>query len=305
MPRRYFGLQSYGNGKSTLFGATGNLGKQIAAELKKAGYLVTAVVRNEKKEREMAGLAHQCIVADVMKKSTLPGICNGFPIIISALGKSVSINDRSKPSFYDVDFGANSTILDEAVKSRVSKFVYISAYGAERLQHLEYFRVHHLFSEKLKASGLDYSIIKPPALFSAFLDLIPMARKGQVLTLGSGDKYTNPIYEGDLARICVEAIHLSHAEIEAGGREVLSRHEINEVIQLFAAPQKKVHRIPIGLVKALLPVIRLFSRNFYDKMAFFVAVMQHDMIAPRVGDTTLASYLKRKLSTPRSQRQSA
>jgi uncharacterized protein YbjT (DUF2867 family) len=291
--------------KILLFGGTGHLGKQIAAELKTAGYHITAVVRNEKKEKEMSGLVHQCIVADVMNKGTLPGICDGFSIVVSSLGKSVSINDRSKPGFYEVDLQANSYILDEAIKSGVSKFVYVSAYHAERLQHLEYFRVHHLFSEKLKASGMNYSIIKPPALFSAFLDLIPMARKGQMATLGRGDKYTNPIYEGDLARICVEAIHLANAEIEAGGREVLSRHEINEIIQQFVAPGKTVHQIPIGLVKAVLPVIRIFSKNFYDKMAFFVAVMQQDVIAPRVGETTLAAYLKHCLSKPIAQKQAA
>lgn len=288
-----------------LFGATGHLGKKIAAELKSAGYQVTAVVRNEKKEKEMAGLAHHCIVADVLKKSTLPGICQGYSVVISALGKSVSINDHSKPSFHDVDLQANSYILQEAVNSGVGKFVYVSAFHAERLQHLEYFRAHHLFSEKLKASGIDYSIIKPPALFSAFLDLVPIARKGLVATLGRGDKFTNPVYEGDLARICVEAIHQPQAEIEAGGCEVLSRHEINEIIQQMVAPQKSVRRVPMAFIKLLLPLIRIFSRNFYDKLAFFVAVMQQDVIAPRVGETTLAAYLKQQLGKTATVNQTA
>lgn len=283
-----------------LFGSTGNLGKKIAAELKQEGYAVTAVVRSEAKAKEMEGLADRCLVADVTKSASLSGICNGFSIVISALGKSVSLNDRSKPSFRNVDFEANNAILNEAIRSGIKKFVYVSALGAENYPHLAYFSAHHQFSEKLKASGLDYAIIKPPALFSAFVDLIPMARKGMLATMGRGEKLTNPIYEGDLAKICVQAIDQPNAVIEAGGKEVLSRRQINEVIQKIVAPEKKPRTVPMRFVKASLPLLKLASRNLYDKVAFFTVVMQHDALAPQVGETTLSDYMKWQTSGRRS-----
>lgn len=278
--------------KVLLFGSTGNLGKKIAEELVMKGYEVTAVVRNEQKRAVMADRVQHCIIADVMKCSNLSHICDGYEIVVSALGKPVSPGDWSKATFREVDLDANSLILQEALQSRVRKFVYVSAFHAERYPHLEYFRVHHLFSSKLMASGIDYSIIKPPALFSAFLDLIQMAKKGQLVTLGKGDKRTNPIFEGDLARICVFSIHQQNAIIEAGGKEVLSRHQINELIQHKMAPQKKVRKMSLVVVKAFLPVIKFFSRNLYDKMAFFTEVVQHDTIAPQIGETTLTEYLQ-------------
>lgn len=278
-----------------LFGGTGNLGKAVAAELIKQGYAVTAAVRNEAKAAELKTIVSRIAVADATRSASLKGICVGIDVVISALGKSVSPNDRSKPSFSDVDLNANSAILAEAVKSGVKKFVYVSALHAEKYPHLEYFRVHHQFSERLKGSGIDYSILKPPALFSAFIDLLDMAAKGRLAVFGKGDKLTNPIYEGDLAKICVDAIHRPASIVEAGGQEVLSRRQINELIQKAVDPQKKVRSIPAGLIKALLPVMRLFSKNLYDKLAFFLEVMRHDTLAPGVGETRLEDYIKMKL----------
>jgi uncharacterized protein YbjT (DUF2867 family) len=278
--------------KVILFGCTGNLGKQLAAELTRQGYDVTGVVRNKAKAQEMEDLVQRTAVATVTDPASLTGICDGFPVVVSALGKSVSPNEKSKETFKEIDFEANRNILIEAIKSGVKKFVYVSALGAENYPHLAYFEAHHQFAEKLKASGINYSIIKPPALFSAFLDLIDMAKKGQLITMGKGDKRTNPIFEGDLAKICVASINQTNVEIEAGGTEVWSRHQINEIIQQAVNPTKKVRKVPFGLVKAGLPLVKLASRNLYDKMAFFTQVMQHDVIAPKVGETKLRDYVK-------------
>jgi len=135
--------------KVILFGGTGNLGKKIAEELKYVGYETTAIVRNEAKAAKLKNAVNSYVIADVTNRISLHGICNGFDIVISSLGKSVSPNDKSKPSFTNIDLNANSDILNEAVKSGVKKFVYISAFHAENYQHLEYFNVHHQFSEKV------------------------------------------------------------------------------------------------------------------------------------------------------------
>lgn len=274
-----------------LFGGTGNLGKQLARAAVNRGYTVTAVVRNEKRKQVLENIVQHFVVCDVTKPALVTGICNGFDIVISALGKSVSPNDHSKATFRQIDLEANSHILADATRHGVKKFIYVSAYGAERYQQLEYFSVHHCFAEKLKASGLDYAIIKPPALFSAFIDLAGMAKKGLLVTMGQGDKITNPIYEGDLAAICIDAIQQPNVTIEAGGKEVLTRHGINEIIQQAINPHKKVRKVPMGLLQSGLPLVKLFSKNMHDKLAFFTAVMQEDTIAPRLGETRLETYM--------------
>lgn len=282
--------------KLLLFGATGNLGKEIAKEAIHQGYDLTAVVRNQQKAESLAGIVDKYIVADVTNPESLKNICKDFDIIISAIGKSVSPNEHSKPSFHDVDLVANTYILQEAIKSGVKKFIYISAFHSEKYLHLEYFRVHHEFSERLKSSGLNYSIIKPPAIFSGFLDMIAMAKKGQLINIGKGDKKTNPIYEGDLAKACIGAIHTNNETVEIGGKAVYSRKELYHIIQKEVNPQKSIKNIPIGLFKFSLPFLKIISRNMYDKFAFFTAVIEEDTIAPQVGQMEFSEYIKLKIA---------
>ncbi len=281
--------------KVILFEATGNLGKHIAKELVSKGYELTVVVRNSPKAKGLFDVQAREVVADVCNKATLAGICESQEIVVSALGKSVSPNDKSKQGFEDVDFAGNMNILDEAIKSGVKKFVYVSAFHAEKYPHLTYFKVHHMFSEELKKSGIDYSIIKPPAIFSAFIDMMDMAKKGQLVTIGKGDKKTNPIFEGDLAKICVQGIAEKNKTIEAGGSSIYTRKELNLIIQQEVDKSKQVRQIPLSLLKAALPVLKVFNKNLYDKFAFFTEVIQHDTIAPQMGDVSFEEYIKRKM----------
>jgi len=122
-----------------------------------------------------------------------------------------------------------------------------------------------------------------------------MARKGKLITMGKGDKKTNPIYEGDLAKVCLDAISSSNSIIEAGGKHVYTRRQINEIIQQHVAPSKKVRSIPMRLVKALLPMLKIYNKNMFDKAAFFAAVMQEDLLAPLIGEISLEEYVKMKL----------
>lgn len=277
--------------KVLLFGASGNLGRAVATELVSIGYALTVVVRNQEKARLFTNITGNYMVVDVCNPAQLHQITQGFDVVISTLGKSVSPNDRSKPSFVDVDLTANTHILEEALRSGVRKFVYVSALHAERYPQLTYFRVHHEFSERLIKSGIDYSIIKPPAIFSAYADAIQMARKGQLVHLGKGDKRTNPIYEGDLAKVVVDAIVLHHATIEAGGKKIYTRRQINDIINLSVNGQKKLRTIPVFLLKSFLPLMKMIDRNTYDKFAFFTEVLTHDTLAPQIGEKTLEAYV--------------
>jgi uncharacterized protein YbjT (DUF2867 family) len=281
--------------KVILFGGTGKLGTRVAMELQRKKYDVTAVVRSQVKAGQIKNLVNHTLIADVCKAEALKNICEGFDIIVSTLGKSVSPNDRSKPSFMKIDMKTNCNILREGISASVKKFVYVSAFGAENNLNLKYFRAHHIFSEKLKLSGMNYSIIKPPAIFSSFIDLMEMAKKGRLLTLGQGDKHTNPIYEGDLAEICVNSIDQENAVIEAGGKNVYTRKQINELIQQKVNPGKPVMKIPIGLIGFGLPIVKLYDSNAYDKFAFYLEVMRHDLIAPKLGETSLEKYLSENL----------
>src|SRR5687767_14276848 len=126
--------------KVLLFGATGNLGKEIAKELINQNYDVVCVARDMAKAKHLSEMGALIKVAEVTNKDSLKGICEGYDVVISTLGKSVSLNDKSKTTFEEIDLKANTNILEEAKKSGIKKFVYISALHSENYLHLDYFR---------------------------------------------------------------------------------------------------------------------------------------------------------------------
>lgn len=276
-----------------LFGATGHAGRAIARELVERGLTVTAVVRDLDRAKNLLPFLGQFKVAEATRPETLRGICEGFDVVVSALGKSVSPNDWSRPSFEAVDLQGNLNILAEAKSDAVSQFIYLSAFGAERMRHLTYFRVHDDFSNTLKDSGLNYAIVQPPAIMSSFLDLANMARSGWLMTIGSGAYRTNPISERDLAKVCADVIGQQNAVVAAGGQHVYTRHEINEIIQRLTAPDKKVRHLPVWVLRSALPFWKVLNRNMYDKLAFFNEVIHHEIIAPQVGSQSLEEYFGR------------
>jgi len=282
--------------KLILFGASGNLGREIAKKAMEQGYDLTVVVRNAQKAEKLSSITPKFIIADITNPSSLANICQGFDIVISALGKSVSPNDNSKCTFNEIDLIANTNILQEAIKNGIRKFVYISALHSEKYIHLEYFRVHHEFSELLKKSGLNYSIIKPPAIFSGFLDMMEMAKKGQLINIVKGDKRTNPIYEVDLATACVDAIRPDNVVMEIGGATIYTRKQLYEIIQKEVNPKKSVKYLPLWTFKLILPLLKIFNKNLFDKFAFFLAAIQVDTIAPQRGQMKFEEYIKMKHS---------
>ncbi len=278
--------------KVLLFGATGHLGRAFAAELKSRGYQLDLAVRNPARAQALKIPRDRILHWDPDNADSLAAIFGEPDIIVSALGKSVSPNARDKQSFNEVDYKLNLEILAQAVGRSVRKFVYVSAFHSERYSHLEYFRVHEAFSNELKQSGIDYTIIKPTSLFSAYLDMIPLAKKGALFTIGKGVCKTNPIAERDVAKAAVDSLEQPNAVIEAGGPGVYTRRELAEILQQAVEPGRKVKRMPVALLRGLLPLIRIVDRNLFDKLDFFLEVMEADTVAPVSGTTRFEDFVR-------------
>jgi len=106
-----------------LTGATGYLGRHIAAELQNQGYPTKIVVRN--KDLVPYDVQYfETIVAEVTKPETLVGIMKDVDTVISTVGIT---RQKDGLSYMDVDYQANLNLLKEAHKSGVQKFIYVSA----------------------------------------------------------------------------------------------------------------------------------------------------------------------------------
>jgi len=277
--------------KILVAGASGQLGKHVARELKLRGYAVRAIARDAGK---LASLGiEEAVTADLTKPETMRGVCDGVDAVISCAGASMNINDfKDRQSFYEVDYQGNLHLLNEARKANVDKFVYVSLAGAENLRQTEYADAHEKFVEALRASEVKNVVIRPTGFFGFNLELLKFAAKGRGLVVGKGHCKTNPIHEADVATACVDALESETSDIPAGGPEIFTRRETVEMA--FAALNRKpsIVSIPPGLFKLMVAPLKLFNRRIYALMDFGIAVTQVDSIAPVVGSRNLRRYFE-------------
>ncbi len=118
-----------------------------------------------------------------------------------------------------------------------------------------------------------------------------MAKKGQVLTVGNRYKKTNPIHQQDLAKVCVDNILNGKNHLEAGGPKIYTRNEIAEMACNAIGNAKNVN-IPEWLTDLGLPLVKVWDKNFYDKLAFFKEILTEDAIAPNYGSHVLEDYFQ-------------
>ena len=103
-------------------GATGYLGRFITQELVNRGIDTTIIVRNKNKIT-IKSPNLKIIEAQVTQPSTLKGICNNVDVVISSIGIT---RQKDGLTYMDVDYQANANLIDEAKKSNVKRFIYIS-----------------------------------------------------------------------------------------------------------------------------------------------------------------------------------
>ncbi|MFC6996851.1 SDR family oxidoreductase [Rufibacter roseus] len=276
-----------------VLGGTGCLGSCILEVLRQQKYHVRATARTALKAEQLKPSVDEVVICDPTNAATLsPSLLEGVSYIISALGKSLSLSDRSKTTFHEVDFKGNLNILHLAqAYGKVKKFVYVAAFSGEKHLNVAYFKAHEDFAQALQQSDIPATIVKPPALFSAFLNLLPMARKGKLASVGPGDCLTNPIHEHEVAEACVASLTQPETIIELGGPVSYSRLELVKLVGKSVKRWGKVKIIPYWVAASVLPLVWLVNRSLYEKASFFVNVTQSDCVAPVKGKLRLEDYL--------------
>jgi uncharacterized protein YbjT (DUF2867 family) len=274
--------------KVLVAGATGYLGRYLVQELKKQGYWVRALTRNTKKLDDIKNSIDEIFEGEVTKPETLNDICDGIDVVISTVGIT---RQKDGLTYMDVDYQGNKNLLDHAIQNKVSKFIFISVLNAHQMKDLKGIQAKLLFEEKLIASGLDYTIVRPTGFFSDMLEFLNMAKKGRVSVFGSGENKINPIHGADLAEVCVNLIKESHKEINIGGSKIFTFNEIAELVLQVQNKPIKISRLPNWMIKIILPLMRTFtSSKTYGPIEFMMTVMTMDVVGDSYGTHHLNDF---------------
>ena len=116
-----------------LAGATGYLGSHILTQLVKDHRQTTIIVRDPRRLQIPAAAMHNIAVlqAELTQPQSILNCCEGIDTVISTVGIT---QPQKGLTYMDVDYQANYNLLQEALKSGVRKFIYISVFKGERLK---------------------------------------------------------------------------------------------------------------------------------------------------------------------------
>ncbi len=279
-------------------GATGYLGKFVVQAFKERGYHVRVLTRDEQRLSEPGPFTapaltkddmDEVFVGEITKPETLTGLMDGIDLVFSSVGIS---RQRDMLTFDQVDYQCNQNLIDLCQGSSVKRFVYVSMQGAENIMELAITQAHEKVVSALKASGMEYRIVRPCGYFSDMGVLHDMAKKGRAYLVGEGLNKMSPIHGRDLARVCVETAEGDELEVEAGGPETMTQREAVSLAFDVVGKPEKVTVIPMWLARSLVKVVGLLSTQFGDLADFIVTAGEIDGVGPPRGTTTLRSYFE-------------
>ena len=218
-------------------GATGYIGKAVAAELVQRGHKVTALVRQPTEIPDC-----QVVVTDLTDPETLTQSLQdaSFDVVVSCIASRSGVSDDA----WRVDHGANRNLLRIAREAGARQFLLLSAICVQRPK-LAFQRAKLAFEAELTESGLDYTIVRPTAFFKSLSGQIQRVRAGKpFLVFGDGTETAcKPIGEADLAEFMVDCMENTDARnailpIGGPGAAITPREQGEMLFELTGMPPK-------------------------------------------------------------------
>lgn len=179
-------------------GATGFVGGATMRQAVDAGWHVRALTR-----RPQPGRAGVTWIAGALDKpDSLAEMATGADAVIHIAGV---VNVPTRAAFEAGNATATAHVVDAARGAGVTRFIHVSSLAAREPGLSNYGWSKERAEAIVRASGLDWTIVRPPAVFgpgdTEMLDLFRMARRGVMLLPPRGRM--SAIYVEELARLLV------------------------------------------------------------------------------------------------------
>ncbi len=179
-------------------GATGFLGGHVLAQALAKGCTVRALIRKSQSERD--GVTW--VSGDLSNPAALTELCQGADAVIHVAGV---VNAPDVADFMQGNVAGTQAVVDAAAAAKVQRFVHVSSLSAREPLLSRYGASKAAAEDIVTASGLDWTIVRPPGIYGPgdgeMLDLFKMARLGFVLLPPDGRG--SWIFAEDLAALLV------------------------------------------------------------------------------------------------------
>lgn len=181
-------------------GGTGFVGQHLLRMALAAGHDLRALTRGWKPpEDEIAW-----VDGALDRRESLFKLCAGTDAVIHIAG----LINGTRPAFEAVNVGGTAAVIDAARHAGVKRFIHISSLAAREPELSDYGWSKAKSERLVAASGLDWTIIRPPAIYGPgdreTLELFRMAKRGFVMLPPRGR--FSLIHVEDLCRLILAVI---------------------------------------------------------------------------------------------------
>ncbi|MBA2428991.1 MAG: SDR family oxidoreductase [Thermoleophilaceae bacterium] len=146
-------------------GANGKIARRLARVLRESGHEVRGIIRSPEQADSMRELGAEPVILDLEQEVDW-SVADGSDAIVFAAGAGPGSDPERKQT---MDLGGAVKLVDSAEAQGVGRFVMVSAMGAadpesgpEKMQ--PYLRAKAAADERLAASSLDWTIVRPGSL---------------------------------------------------------------------------------------------------------------------------------------------
>jgi uncharacterized protein YbjT (DUF2867 family) len=241
-------------------GATGGLGRRVVRLLREREMAVRAFVRLTSRYGELEQRGAEIFIGDLLQERDMQKACQSVEYVISTHGS----NEFNRANPQAIDYRANIDLIDAAKAAGVQHFVFISVLGADRgYEDAPVFKAKWAVEQYLRASGLNYTILRPSGFGS---NLLPLAERfqqtGIYLLVGDPKIRTSIVSTDDLARIAVESVRVEGAKnqvLPVGGAEALAREEIPKIFGRVFNREPLVINPPLATLDGVRALLGLVS----------------------------------------------
>lgn len=235
-------------------GASGRLGSAVTRELLANGEQVRALARDPSRMTELARLGADVVRGDIRDAKALAKACQGADRVVACVQALDSSPHSNNPR--TVDRAGNRKLVDAAKAAGVKRFVFISAYGAASNAPLGFLRMKYQAEEYLKASGLDFSIIRPAAFMEFWATLVgdPVLKTGKTAIFGRGKNPISFVSVDDVAHLTVAALTdptASRQTLNIGGPENLTMEQVAHIFERVSGKQAKMSHVPRVMMRVM------------------------------------------------------
>lgn len=258
-------------------GATGFVGQALLDRAEQAGTPVRALTRRAQGLREGV----DWVAGDLSDAARLRELVRGAEAVIHVAGV---VNAPDPGTFEAGNVTGTLNVIEAALAEGVPRFIHVSSLSA-REPGLSVYGASKARGEKLvQASGLDWTIVRPPGIYgprdTEYLEMFKLARLG-VLPVPPKDGRSSLIHVEDLSRLLLALVpggeDVSHRTFEPddGHKGGWTHYELARAIGWAMGRRPKVLHLSRGALERVAKADRFVRRDRAKLTLDRVGYMSH------------------------------